>query len=67
MIRSFSDTGIRRQVETASLCKFLQLILIHICHEKPFPQQPNQINRNPFHPHHPEMDGGKRTVRRLVS
>lgn len=29
MIRSLSDAGIRREVEAASLRKFLQLVLVH--------------------------------------
>jgi hypothetical protein len=31
MVRPFSDTGIRRQIEAAPLSKLLQLILVHTC------------------------------------
>jgi hypothetical protein len=34
MVRPFSDTGIRRQIEAAPLSKLLQLILVHTCKRK---------------------------------
>lgn len=53
MIWSLSDARIRRQVETASLCKLLQLVLVHIDRlSKNRITQLYHQQQEPIHVHH---------------